>query len=1081
MDAAGAGGGVGGGGGSRTPSPLSRDRVESVETFGLRSRPRLDDTCETLAEAATTQVGPGLGTWRVGNALGTKGTAPSITEPSNAGEVSAGGVRPGSEGDSERGGGRDASHRSRPPDVPTGGRGGVAALLRAQSKRRMETMHGSPPVERTCGGAEVFIGGTSRAEVNGDRGGLCGPPRPSQCVLARSAGAEPEALLSLQVRRSDVSVRCTPVRSIGGAVGVSHSTGTNSTSTEGEGRALDGVSGRHPGAWTFGRGMRQTWTDACRSVTRPWVPFFHGQMFGRPFPEIQISGVGHRHGGVHNQFTSPETGQDQTGVQASPELGPERDTAFHTDGVSAHRTAQRGSGRGEATASEDARPRQVQSHSASQVGGTVGFPLHTLTSSRAGAEVVGTGDSVDRREANSAASSGRGDSDGCERPRLGGGGDGIQTGGFSGNPPVGSITIPSAGGNLERDGVLRYTSCVAGNGGVQVAQGSAHSGAVGQHDGRLLCQQRCGTRTQDDISGSPTLEAGRRVGGVSVGGVPTGCGEHGGRHVEQTTSHQRRLGSTLVGFSAIAEDVREDDSRCIRRGAQYSTSEVCVRGATSQVREHDGDVGGFQNGASLLFSPTAPDPAVVDDSSQSGCIGGDGGPLLPRGNLVAPVDEGGATSDTPGGGGGPLLSATEIVRSPPGDGRALLRAVAERFNLGQVHVEALSRARGPRTWDEWSAALRRFSEFCTETGATRDPDDPRVELDFMAWLAVSRTPATASKVTGSLRAVWAVWRASRTDKVVTDLVRRGMRASMPATRAPPGGVPVAVLLEKWKSMDTSTPSERRDRAMVLCALLMGTRPRDLTCLVRGDDDFLHISDSGDVRLRFVADKGSRLGGVAASSYVFVPNVSEFSLAEALSDVTDDIHEGEIHEVDGKLPLFVVLSGTRRGFPLNVDTVSNVLARFLESVGLSDRAAQARQIRAYVASSAYELGVDPQALCDHFRWKSVDTFRQHYRRYAVETQIGDQLLSGRHGASVVHAFAVAYRQFKVACRDTHPPSFVSRFIHPRPGTGSVRSFNAATPSDAERSGASDGVASLERASRSRGRGEDRLSYRWRTNT
>jgi hypothetical protein len=385
-------------------------------------------------------------------------------------------------------------------------------------------------------------------------------------------------------------------------------------------------------------------------------------------------------------------------------------------------------------------------------------------------------------------------------------------------------------------------------------------------------------------------------------------------------------------------------------------------------------------------------------------------------------------------------------------------------------VEALSRARGQRTWDEWAAALRRFHEFSQEQGSTPDPDAPGVELQFVAWLAGTRTPATASKIAGSLRAAWAVLRTSPEERVLEDLVRRGMRAAMPAVRSAPEGVPIARLLKGWTLMPIGTPLARRDKAMVLCALLMGTRPRDLTCMVRGNDEFLHLADSGAARVRFRADKGSRLTGVAASAVVLIPHVEEFPIAEILQDVMQDIAETELQRVDGQYPLFVTLSGSRRGTQLSVDTVSNVLGRFLETVGLSGRAAEARQIRAYVASSAYELGVDPQDLCDHFRWRSVDTFRQHYRRHAVERQLVGQPLSGRHGSSVVHAFALAFRQSAVTDHGTHPPSFVPRLVHPRPGTGSERSFNAATPSDAERSGASDGVAPLERASQSRGRGD-----------
>jgi hypothetical protein len=362
-----------------------------------------------------------------------------------------------------------------------------------------------------------------------------------------------------------------------------------------------------------------------------------------------------------------------------------------------------------------------------------------------------------------------------------------------------------------------------------------------------------------------------------------------------------------------------------------------------------------------------------------------------------------------------------------------------------------TRARSVRTLDEWARALRYFGEFSRTRGVFQRLASPGVELALLDWLSAGRSTSTVSKIVGALRSALALLDEEEGEAVVLDLLRAGMRAGAPAAAPPPDGVPVATLLEHWRTMPVSSARERRDRAVVLAALLLGTRPRDLTCLRRGDPGLLRIGADGDVRLRFVADKGSRLVNAAASGFVFVPHVDDFPLGKVLQQVLSDVPEADVAAVDGGLPLFVSMDGTRRGQPLSVDTVSNILCRFLVSVGLRDDAAQARQVRAYVASSAYELGVDIQDICDHFRWSDAATFRRHYRRHGLEIPLPSLPRGGRRGFQVVRAFELALGRDRVD-RGTHPPSFVPRGFHPRPGTGSGRSFNAATPSEAERSDA-----------------------------
>ena len=274
--------------------------------------------------------------------------------------------------------------------------------------------------------------------------------------------------------------------------------------------------------------------------------------------------------------------------------------------------------------------------------------------------------------------------------------------------------------------------------------------------------------------------------------------------------------------------------------------------------------------------------------------------------------------------------------------------------------------------------------------------------------AAGLAATTMDRLLGDLRCALQLFGVRLPDGRRVELLRQGLAAFWPAP-APGVEVPaIASLLAGWRAMPSATALQRRDRAIVVLTIMLGLRPIDLLAIGR-DQDF-PVFDPTALRLRLRRDKGSLLSGRPASRWLVLCDHPSLPVKEAVRWMLDDIPRERVYPaIDPSgvfFPAFVCYDRAKYGKPLEPATISRILRRFLEGLGLQGERSKAHRIRSYAASAAYELGVDLQELCLHFRWVSSSTFLDHYYLRGVEVPLSPGPSGPRDGSRVSRAFAMA---------------------------------------------------------------------------
>lgn len=326
----------------------------------------------------------------------------------------------------------------------------------------------------------------------------------------------------------------------------------------------------------------------------------------------------------------------------------------------------------------------------------------------------------------------------------------------------------------------------------------------------------------------------------------------------------------------------------------------------------------------------------------------------------------------------------------------------------------LAQARSARTADAWARALRLLGDFIAD--AEPRPDWRALsEHDWTRFIAFCASrPLAAGTITrlwGDLRCALALFDVPLPSGRRLDLLRQGLGAVTTVPRPAPRAVGVSRLLLAWRDLPADTPIRRRDRALILLALLLGARPVDLLAVGRSDD-FLAFGQ-GNTRLRLFRDKGSRLGGRSVSRWLVLQDADVLPVSATIRACLEDVPRERVRpSVDPAVvffPAFVRMDRPRFGRPLESTTVSRILRRFLVGAGLPPPQTRAQLIRSFAASSAYELGLDLRELCLHFRWEDPSTFLRHYFLRGVEQPLDALPRGPRDGSRVSAAFAAALRR------------------------------------------------------------------------
>ena len=263
------------------------------------------------------------------------------------------------------------------------------------------------------------------------------------------------------------------------------------------------------------------------------------------------------------------------------------------------------------------------------------------------------------------------------------------------------------------------------------------------------------------------------------------------------------------------------------------------------------------------------------------------------------------------------------------------------------------------------------------------------------------------------------------------LMHSGLVKMAPIPSVVQVSIPVSRLLLTWMSLPRQTRLQRRDRCMLLLAILLAARPIDLLRLSQDKTSVIAISETV-VQLRFIGDKGSQLRGAVASRVISIPRDPLIDLGQVLGDYMAEIGDIDISisPLTHKVPLFFCMDAKRLGSPMKVETVSKVLTKFLRRSG-APKGVSARHMRAFVASSAYELGASVQAVCLHCRWESPTTFFRFYLKTDSERRLKVLPVGGRDGSIVPMVMYAVLRRLLPGESVNPPPLLFTGISSPRP--------------------------------------------------
>ena len=322
-------------------------------------------------------------------------------------------------------------------------------------------------------------------------------------------------------------------------------------------------------------------------------------------------------------------------------------------------------------------------------------------------------------------------------------------------------------------------------------------------------------------------------------------------------------------------------------------------------------------------------------------------------------------------------------------------------------------ARTRDTFDSWARSLRAFSEF---SGLDADGYLSDAKLSsFAVHLKVERKLAysTVNRYLGDLIRLWSLMGGEPPSPAgTTSLMRSGLRRLAPVPRVVLRTLTSSRLIQTWLALPSNSLLYRRNRCLLLIAILLAARPVDILSLSRDKLSIVSITDD-IVSLRFVGDKGSLLRGSTSSRVITVPRDSVIDLGHVLNEYLLETAQFDVvpsPRLKGSRPLFFCLDKKRIGLPLKVESVSRLMTSFLQRAGAAADVS-ARHLRSIVASSAFELGASVQSICLHCRWESSTVFFNFYLRSCLEKRLEHLPATGGDGSTVPRVlFAAFHRDF-----------------------------------------------------------------------
>ena len=221
-------------------------------------------------------------------------------------------------------------------------------------------------------------------------------------------------------------------------------------------------------------------------------------------------------------------------------------------------------------------------------------------------------------------------------------------------------------------------------------------------------------------------------------------------------------------------------------------------------------------------------------------------------------------------------------------------------------------------------------------------------------------------------------------RLITGLIKTG--TTRPMHRSKPMPVQNFVkLFRSWGKNELLSVKRLRLKAMTLLALICMTRPSDLaprgllfnsqdlsferTCMTLND---LEFHEDGSLTITFFAIKNDR---TRTGFEVRIPQNHEDEFTDPVSCLKTYISKTEQYRLGEEKPLFLSLNHPYQA--ITVDTVRHVLEEVIVLAGLSNQGFSAKSFRPTGATVSVTTGISPETAMQIGRWKTMETFLNHY--------------------------------------------------------------------------------------------------------
>lgn len=193
------------------------------------------------------------------------------------------------------------------------------------------------------------------------------------------------------------------------------------------------------------------------------------------------------------------------------------------------------------------------------------------------------------------------------------------------------------------------------------------------------------------------------------------------------------------------------------------------------------------------------------------------------------------------------------------------------------------------------------------------------------------------------------------------------------------------LFQSWGPNDNLSIKCLRLKAITLMAIICMTRPSDLAPrgVIFDNDDFsfakysmslnnIVFQDDGSLTITFFGIKNYR---TRSGFEVNIPKIVKDEFNDPVSALKSYIEKtSEFRPMDTK-PLFISLNQPFKA--ISSDTVRNILEEAIKLAGIDNMGISAKSFRPTGATLAVDTGVLPETTMQIGRWKTKETFMNHY--------------------------------------------------------------------------------------------------------